>query len=125
MTPALFLVVVAAGALGALGRYAITQLFAHPRIELPWAVFVVNVVGALLGGALLGLAQAGGVDPAVRSVLFAGFAGGFTTFSTLSVETIQLVRQGRMRIAALSVAGNLVVGLAATALGLLLGLALG
>lgn len=125
MTPLLFGVVLAAGAAGALGRYAVTQLFAHPRVDLPWAVFAVNVLGSLLGGVLLGLAQADAVDPAVRTVLFAGFAGGFTTFSTLSVETIQLLQRGRMRAAALSVAGNLVVGLAATALGLAVGLALG
>ena len=124
MSPLVLSLVLAGGALGALGRYGVTQLFSHPRVDLPWAVFVVNVLGSLLGGLLLGLAQQAAVDPAVREVLFAGFAGGFTTFSTFSVETVQLAQEGRWRTASLSVGANLVLGLGAAAIGLALGLAL-
>jgi len=125
MSAPVLLAVLAAGALGALARFGVTKLFARPNARLPWAVLVVNVLGALLGGVLLGLAQGDAVDPAVRSILFGGFAGGFTTFSTFSVETIQLVQEGRLRAAAASVGANLVLGIAAAAAGFGLGLLLG
>lgn len=114
------LVVVAAigaGALGALLRYGTARaLAAHPS-RLPWAVLIVNVVGSLIGGIALGLAQGGMWGADARYVVLSGFCGGLTTFSTFSVETIQLAMEGRMRAAVASVAANLALGIAAAALG--------
>jgi CrcB protein len=103
----------AAGAVGALLRYATSLAFAGRPARLPWAVLIVNVVGSIIGGIALGLAQAGVLGVDGRLILLGGLAGGLTTFSTFSVETIQLVHEGRRRAAVVSVLANLVLGVAA------------
>ena len=103
------LLTVVAGGLGAVLRWAVSLLFA--RRILPWAVLTVNAVASAIGGAVLGLADIGAVDVGIRLILLSGIAGGLSTFSTFSVETIQLVQTGRWRIAVASVAANLAVGL--------------
>jgi CrcB protein len=114
------LVVVAAivaGAVGAGLRYLAARAFAERPTRLPWAVLLVNVAGSALGGLAFGLADAGLWGAEARLIVLSGFCGGLTTFSTLSVETIQLVLDGRARIAAASVAANLALGVGAAALG--------
>ena len=113
------LITVAAGAVGAMIRYLISRAVpGHDRF--PWAVLVVNVVGSAIGGVVVGLATSGGVSSDIRLILVSGLCGGLTTFSTWSVETIQLVQAGRWRVAAASVIANLVLGSGAAALGYLL-----
>jgi CrcB protein len=104
-----------AGAIGALARYGATHLAGMPRRRLPWAVFVVNAVGCAVGGVVLGLADAHLIGPDVRLIVLGGLAGGLTTFSTWSTETVQLAMANRWRTALLSVGANLVVGVAAVA----------
>ncbi len=111
MTPILALAVVGAGALGAVLRYAVS--LAAARSSWPWPVLLVNVVGSLLAGFAL--------HSDASLVVATGFCGGLTTFSTLSVETIQLAAEGRTRSAAASVVLNVGVGVAAAALGWALG----
>ena len=106
--------VIGAGAIGALARYLVARAFARARF--PWAVLVVNVVGSAIGGAVLGLVIRADLSADLRLVLLAGLCGGLTTFSTLSVETVQLVLGGRARAAVLSMAANLVFGVGAAAL---------
>ena len=108
------LAVIAAGAVGALARYLVSRAFA--AAHYPWAVLVVNVVGSAIGGAVFGLATRAALSADVRLVLLTGLCGGLTTFSTLSVETVQLVLEGRTRTAVSSIAANLVLGVAAAAL---------
>jgi CrcB protein len=108
-------VVIVAGIAGALIRFAVGKAFPRPR-GVPIAVLIVNVVGSAIGGAVLGLATTGVVSSDLRLVLLTGFCGGLTTFSTFSVETIQLVMDGKWRPALLSVAANLVLGIAAAAI---------
>jgi fluoride exporter len=102
----------AAGALGAVLRFLVARGFADRPVA---AVLVVNVVGSALGGAVLGLAQLGEVSGDIRLILLTGFCGGLTTFSTFGVETIQLVIDRKLRLAALSVLANLVLGIGAAA----------
>jgi len=99
--------VLLAGAVGALLRFLVLRL-----IAAPWAVLVVNVVGSFVGGLLIGATTGD-----LRLILLTGFCGGLTTFSTFSVETVQLVMERRVRTAVLSVAANLVLGIGAAALG--------
>lgn len=116
--------VVVAGTAGALLRYAVSLVFAHAdargrpaqRAAFPRAVLVVNVVGSALSGGLLALAERQGVSAEFFLILVTGLCGGLTTFSTWSVETIQLALEGRMRVAIANVALNLALGLAAAAL---------
>ena len=102
---------IGAGAVAAVLRWGVGVAFANARF--PWAVLVVNIVGSAIGGALVGLAA----DDATRLILLSGFCGGLTTFSTLSVETIQLVQERRTGTAALSMGLNLVLGIGAAAAG--------
>ena len=112
MTPLLVLAVVGAGAVGSLLRYAASRLGA--RSSWPWPVLLVNVVGSFLAGVAF--------HGEFALVVVTGFCGGLTTFSTLSVETIQLVAEGRRRAATASIALNLLLGVAAAAVGWALGL---
>ena len=105
------LAAVVVGALAAAVRWALSH-----GIRAPWAVLMVNVVGSGIGGAVLGLAQRGEMSGDIRLVILGGLCGGLTTFSTWSVESIQLVLDGKWRVAALSVAANLVLGIAAAGL---------
>lgn len=114
MTPLLVVTVLLAGAVGAVLRYLVGLLGA--RAAWPWPVLLVNVVGSLVAGAAFHS------DAAL--VVVTGFAGGLTTFSTFSVETMQLAAEGRWRAATASVALNLALGLAAATAGWFLGLAL-
>ena len=100
-----------AGAAGAVLRWLVSRAFAGQRF--PWAVLVVNVVGSALGGVVVGLA----VDDAARLILLTGLCGGLTTFSTLSVETVQLVLEKKTGTAALSIGLNLAVGIGAAVAG--------
>lgn len=112
MTPAVVVTVVGVGALAAVLRYLVSRLFAA-HSDFPWAVLIVNVVGSAIGGVILGLAIRGEVSSDIRLVLLTGLCGGITTFSTWSVETVQLINAGRTRVALISVAGNLVLGIGA------------
>lgn len=122
MTVALVAVTVAAGGVAAVIRYLVAVSLARVSdVEnFPWAVLAVNVVGSAIGGVVLGLAQHAGVSAELQLVLLTGVCGGLTTFSTFSVETIQLVSSGRWRAASLSVGANLALGFGACALGFLL-----
>jgi CrcB protein len=100
-------------------RYLVTVVWAR-RSGLPWAVFTVNVVGSAIGGIAVGLATTGAISPDLRLILVGGLAGGLTTFSTWSVETIQLVMERKLRTALGSVILNLAIGLAAATAGYLL-----
>jgi CrcB protein len=120
--------VIVAGALAAVVRYLVARWLSAapgPARNLPLAVLVVNVVGSAIGGAVLGAVTVGGVDVGIRLVLLTGLCGGLTTFSTLSVETVQFARRGAWRIAVASIAANLVLGIGAAAGAYALVLALG
>jgi fluoride exporter len=114
MTAFVAITALLAGAAGAVIRFLTARLLAT-RSRFPFAVLCVNVVGSAIGGAVLALAERGSLSADIRLILLSGFCGGLTTFSTFSVETIQLVDEGRIRAALLSVASNLVFGIAAAA----------
>lgn len=129
MTPLLALVVVAAGGVAAVLRYLVgVVVAARPASSglrrFPWAVLLVNAVGSALAGCAAGLAATSAMSADVRLVLITGVAGGLTTFSTFSVETVTLARCGRWRTAAVSCVLNLAVGLALAVAGYALGVLL-
>lgn len=113
MTAALVVAVLVCGGVAALLRYLVAVWFS-PDERFPWAVLVVNVIGSSLGGVVLALGA--DLSQEVQLVLLTGVAGGLTTFSTFSLETVQLVLDGRARTAALNVGVNLGAGLAVTTL---------
>lgn len=112
------IVVVLAGALGAAVRYLVARRYASETF--PWAILAVNVIGSGIGGAVLGLAERGAVSADIRLVILTGVCGGLTTFSTWSVETIQLVVAKKWRVALVNVASTLVLGIGVAALAYLI-----
>jgi len=88
--------IAAGGALGALLRYW-TSTAMHSRLgsTFPYGTLTVNIVGSLLMGFLyIWLTERLASGPAVRAFLLIGLLGAFTTFSTFSMETLNLVESG-------------------------------
>lgn len=121
MSAAAVAVTLAAGGVATVLRYLLSLALARTsKAEgFPWAVLIVNVVGSAAGGVVLGLAQVSGVSDEVRLIILTGVCGGLTTFSTFSVETIQLVTHERWGAALLNVGSNLVIGFCACLAGYL------
>ena len=110
-----------AGGLGSVARYVLDGwLTARRPGPFPLATLVINVLGSLLLGLLTGLVLFHGAGDGWRVVLGTGFCGGFTTFSTASWASVQLVRAGRRDLAALNVVGSLALTTLAAVLGLAL-----
>jgi fluoride exporter len=120
LSPLVVAGVLVAGAVGAVLRYALSRAFPVRPGHLPGGILIVNVVGSGFAGALIGLAERAALDGDLRLVLVTGFCGGLTTFSTWSVETIELLDGGRWRAAILNVVMTLALGLAAAAGGYVL-----
>lgn len=117
----LVLVAVGGGA-GAALRFVLDGIAkGRSRARIPLGTLVINVSGSLVLGYLTGLGGAGVLSGGIVSVLGTGMMGGYTTFSTASVETVQLFRTGHHRLAVLNGLGMLVVSVGAAALGLWLG----
>ena len=112
------------GFLGAAGRYglsSLTQRWAGSGY-FPVGTLVVNVLGCLVMGVLVGLAEARGpFTPHVRVLVLTGVLGGFTTFSAFGFETVELFRVGQVGAGLLNVGLQLGLGLTAVWAGVMLG----
>lgn len=121
MTGLELLLVAVGGGAGAALRFVLDGLVKARMTRFPLGTLVINVTGSLVLGLLTGLGQAGTLALPAVAVLGTGMMGGYTTFSTASVETVQLARSGKRGLAVLNGLGMLVVSVGAAALGLLLG----
>jgi CrcB protein len=111
---------IAAGGVGAGIRYVIDVVVTRGRREaFPVGILVINVSGSALLGLITGLGTI--VAPDWLAVLGVGLLGGYTTFSTVSVETVQLARRGRRDWALVNLVGTLAAAVVAAAIGLSLG----
>jgi CrcB protein len=114
------LLVAIGGTLGVVSRYGITRLTLHSDALL-WSTVAINIAGSFLLG-LLVAEHWFGRD--VREALGVGFLGGFTTFSTFSVQIVLEADAGRTGTAAAYLAASVLGGIAAAAGGYALGRAL-
>lgn len=115
------------GGLGSIARYLVGLWFVgRLPLPLPMGTFVVNILGSFIIGlvAELALLRAFGVSPEVRLFVVVGVLGGFTTFSSLSLELTTLIRGSEWAWAFFYSAGSLVIGLAAAFGGIALAKAL-
>ena len=119
------LAVAVGGALGSLARYWLGLLVAGG--VLPWGTIVANVSGSLLIGLVAGGAGEGSrpaLGETFRLFLTVGFCGGYTTFSSFSLQTVALLQAGRHGLALANVLASVLSCLAATWAGLAAGSAL-
>jgi CrcB protein len=108
-----------AGGAGAVARFLVDRaVVARYRGRLPLATLVINTSGALILGLLTGAVLYHGLGHVPEAVAGTGFCGGYTTFSTFSVENVHLVREGYRRTAVAYSAASVVLGLAAAAAGI-------
>ncbi len=107
------LAVAAGGAAGAVARFSLSFWVSQRLgVGFPWGTLAVNLVGSYLLGLAVGIGEAATIPPAVRAALMIGFLGAFTTFSTFSVETLGLLREGESLRALVNAAVHVVAGLA-------------
>ncbi len=99
-----FFVVALGGAVGTLLRYIVGGLdYRFSNGIFPVSTLVVNVTGSLLIGFLWGIVDRLAVSPNIRIFVFIGVLGGYTTFSTYSLESFNLLRDGEYRIALMNI----------------------
>lgn len=111
-----------AGGLGAGARFILDGVIRQRTSSaLPLGTVTINLLGSLLLGLLTGLVGAALLPVDAQFVLGAGLLGGFTTFSTASVEAVRLAERGRGLSAAATAVLPLLAGVALAAIGLVLG----
>lgn len=109
----LLLMVFVGGGAGSLLRYALSLWLRTPAgtLAFPWATLAANLTGCFLIGLFYGLSARLNLSNEVRLLLTTGLCGGFTTFSTFSYESLQLLRQGGYGYFALYVGASIALGI--------------
>jgi CrcB protein len=111
--------VAAGGAIGSVARYFVAQVQSPAWTGFPYGIFLVNVTGGFIMGVLTELmALRLNVGPEMRAFLTTGVMGGYTTFSTFSLESALLLQRGAIGAAAGYVAGSALLSIAALFAGL-------
>lgn len=106
------------GFAGSICRYLVTQISSQ---LFPYSTLIVNVTGCFCIGLLGGLAEAKHFfTPEIRALVFIGFLGGFTTYSTFGYEVITLCRSGQIPTAFINLILHMLIGLGAVLAGILL-----
>lgn len=114
-----YVLVMIGGAIGSAARYGLTRLL--PVGVWPWATFAANVSGGLLMGMLMGWLMARGGDTEKFRLLFGvGVLGGYTTFSTFSLEIANILEQRDYGLAAGYIFASVCVSVAAVIGGFML-----
>ncbi len=115
--------IAAGGALGAVMRYLVSNgIYSWLGRGFPWGTMTVNVLGSLVMGLLFVLlTERLALGPQWRAFLLIGFLGAFTTFSTFSMETLNLLEGGEVVRAVLNMVGSVVICVGAAWLGVIVG----
>lgn len=112
--------IILGGALGTFGRYFISVIALPISRQMPWGTILINVAGSFIIGFVGTLTLASGRFPIsenMRLFIMVGFCGGFTTFSSFSLQTLDLLRSGAITRAAMNVVVSVVLCVGAVALG--------
>jgi CrcB protein len=107
------------GGIGALIRYFIAGWIQPAGAQLNWGIFIVNITGGLVMGLIV---EAGALklnlSPEMRAFLTTGILGGYTTFSTFSLDSALLLQKGEYTLAAGYIIGSVVLSIVALFCGL-------
>lgn len=116
-------VVVIGAGIGGGARYVLGTVIAERwGTSFPWHTFVINITGAFLLGIVMAASVERGLLPAHGRLFFGvGILGGYTTFSTLSYESMALMERGLWTAGVLNMFGSGLVGLVAVLAGLVVG----
>lgn len=100
-----WLAVFLGGGLGSVARFGLTRIWPLQPATFPWATLVANVLATVLLALVVGGWMKGWLrdQPLATKLITTGFCGGFSTFSTFSVESAQLVKSGHWQWAAVNV----------------------
>ena len=118
------LIVMAGGALGTLMRYLVSFVALPISGQLPWGTIIVNITGSFIIGLFGTLTLAHGrfpVSDEFRLFVMIGICGGYTTFSSFSLQTLDLLRDGAFGRAALNIALSVALCIGAVAIGHVVG----
>jgi CrcB protein len=116
--------VVVGGALGALARYGVSRVVHVPTDGFPRATFAINLSGAFALGCFLAFVEGRHWTAKFARPLFGlGFCGAFTTFSTLAVETVTLIKDGHVGLGVAYLLLSVACGLGTCVLGVRVGAA--
>jgi CrcB protein len=110
----------AGGALGTLARYLVSVLASPISGDLPWGTIIINISGSFIIGLFGTLTLAHGRFPVsenVRLFVMIGLCGGYTTFSSFSLQTLDLLRSGAVTRAAVNIVASVVLCIGAVSLG--------
>lgn len=122
MSIRILLIIGTGGFLGSVGRYLTQQVIIKIfPVIFPYGTFTVNIAGCFLIGIFYALADRGNaITPEWRFFLTTGFCGGYTTFSTFSYESYNLIRDEQYLFLSLYIGLSVVIGIMATFLGIIL-----
>jgi CrcB protein len=123
----IWIAVAGGGALGSMARHAVNLFFAHAlERAVPYATAAVNIAGSFAIGLLAALLATGRLhmSPELRTFVFVGILGGFTTFSSFMLDTFTLGHGGDHALAFWNVTGQVALGLALVWAGYRVGAAL-
>ena len=118
----IWILVAVGGAIGTLLRFSATKLSVLLAGNTYTGTFLVNVTGSFLLGVFIGWSLTKSTDMShLRHFIAIGILGGYTTFSTLTLESLQLLESGSLSKAGLNIVANVTIGLLAAYAGFLLG----
>lgn len=114
------LIVGLGGALGSISRYLIQYYFQNKlSTTFPLSTILVNIIGSFIIGIVFALADKGNVlRPEIRLLIAVGFCGGFTTFSTFSLDVIYLLKSFSAFYIAVYIASSVVLSVLAAYAGI-------
>ena len=104
------------GFIGAIIRYLIGLIPVSPQNGFPIKTLLINILGAFVIGLVVAFGAKKEWNPQLILFLKVGICGGFTTFSTFSLETAQLIKSGSIGVAVLYVALSILLGVTAAML---------
>jgi len=106
------------GGLGSICRYAIARWMINYKLDFPIGTFIANIISCIILGYFIGISLKDGFSDNQKLLLMTGFCGGFSTFSTFSAESFQLIQNGHLGTAFLYIGASILVCLICIWLGI-------